>query len=146
MKTFIPKHVQEWLFNLTLPLWPLNITIAQLFILAAGTAISLMIWNWLTKKWVDRFIALLFVLPIFLVFVIIAFFRFSELKLIPFICKMVSTYFLNETVKYQINYPKIDPFEVSLKVLKATEKKELIEIKDWKIDKEKLSKLNTFID
>jgi len=146
MKTFIPKHLQEGLFNLTLPLWPLNITISQLFILAAGTAISLMIWNWLVKKWVDRLVALIFVLPIFLVFIIVAFFKFSELKLIPFISKMISTYFLNDTIKYQVNYYKIDPLEIALKKLKWNERKELIEVKDWKLDKEKVSKLNTFID
>lgn len=146
MKTFIPKHLQEGIFNLTLPLWPLNITISQLFILAAGTAVSLMIWNWLVKKWIDRLVAFIFVLPIFLIFVIVAFFKFSELKLIPFISKMITTYFLNDTIKYQINYQRIDPLEVAVKKLKWNERKEVIELKNAKIDKEKLNKLNTFID
>jgi len=63
-------------------------------------------------------VALIFVLPIFLVFIIVAFFKFSELKLIPFISKMISTYFLNDTIKYQVNYYKIDPLEIALKKLK----------------------------
>lgn len=64
------------------------------------------------------------VLPIFIVFVVIAFFKVSELSLIPFIIKMIQTHILDETVKYQINVDHIDPADLAFDRSKLNEPQE----------------------
>ncbi len=103
MKAFVPRHIDGNMFNMKLQLWPFNITMIQLFILAAWLWISLVIWNSLTKAWTDKMIAFILVLPIFLIFLVIAFFKISELSLLPFLAKLLRTYFFDEPKKYQLN-------------------------------------------
>lgn len=80
-------------------------------------------------------------LPIFLLFVFIAFFKYSELNLYEFIAKMIRTYFLDVTQKFQVNYDKLDPMMILLAKNKNSDHDNVIEIKDTHIDKEKLEKL-----
>jgi len=64
------------------------------------------------------------VLPIFTVFIIIAFFKISELSLIPFLVKMIQTHILDETIKYQINVDHIDPADIAFNRSKLNEPQE----------------------
>ena len=146
MKSFVPRHIDAWFFNLSLPIGPFNVTIIQLFIIAWWMAISLVVWNQLTKNWVDKLVALILVAPFMLLTLFIAFFKMTELKLIPFTAKMIRTYFFDEPVKYQINYTKMDPQDIKIKSMKAQEQKVVVQTKDSNFDKEKIKKLNTFID
>lgn len=141
MKTFIPRHIEGWLFNMQISIWPLSISMIQMFVLAWGLWLSLALFNALNSAWAWKFLAWVLVLPVFIMFVIVAFFKISELPLIPFIAKLIRTNFLDEPTKYQVNYNKVDPLDVKVKMLKKAEKKNIIEQKKKNIDKEKLEKL-----
>lgn len=145
MKIFIPRDIKWGLFNMSLNIWPFTITMVQLFIVAWWVALSLGIWNSLTNQWMDKMIAFIIILPILLIFFWVAFFKFSELSLLPFLAKIAKTYFLDTTNKFQINYKKTDPLEIRIKKLKGQEKKQKIEVKDSKFDREKMKDLEWFI-
>lgn len=145
MKIFIPRHIEWGLFNMNVQIWPLNITMVQLFILAWWLWLTLAVWNSLVKNWVDKIVSMILVSPIFIIFCIIAFFKFSELKLVPFLAKMVRTYFFDETKKFQVNFKRIDPLEVKIKRMKSNEPEQIIEVKKSTMEKEKLDKLKTFL-
>ena len=123
---------------------PATITVVQLLILAMGIGLSLGVWNKLVTGNVDKLIAFLFVLPILLLFIFIAFFKYSELTLIPFIAKMIRTYFLDVTLKFQVNRDRPDPLAITLAKIRKTEHDHSIEQKNLYIDKEKLNKLKVF--
>lgn len=144
MKAFVPRHIDGNMFNMKLQLWPFNITMIQLFILAAWLWISLVIWNSLTKAWTDKMIAFILVLPIFLIFLVIAFFKISELSLLPFLAKLLRTYFFDEPKKYQLNYKKVDPLEVDKQILRLWDKRNVVYTKKKKINKEEIDKLKWF--
>jgi hypothetical protein len=61
--------------------------------------------------------------------VVIAFFEVSELPLIPFIAKLIKTYFFDTTKKFQINYEKPDATQIVIKEAASQEKKQIIEYK-----------------
>ena len=68
-------------------------------------------------------------IPVFLLFVVIAFFQISELSLIPFIAKLVRTYFFDTTRKYQVNFDKADETDLLLKKNHIDDQKEIITYK-----------------
>lgn len=146
MKVFIPKHIQWWFFNMNLSLWPLNINLIQLFILAWWMAISLGLWNAINKATWQKVLAAILVAPIMIIFLVIAFFRYSELPLVPFVAKIIRTYFLDETRKYQVNYAKADRCEIAAKILKSWEKKQIVESKERNFDEDKLKQFDQFLD
>lgn len=146
MKVFFPKHIQWWFFNMNLSLWPVNINLIQLFILAWWMAITLGLWNAITKATWQKVLATILASPIMIIFLVVAFFRYSELTLIPFVSKIIRTYFLDETKKYQVNYSKLDKSEVAIKILKSWEKKQIVEAKEKNFDEERLKQFDQFLD
>lgn len=146
MKVFIPKHIQWWFFNMNLSLWPININLIQLFILAWWMAITLGLWNAVVKATWQKAVATILASPIMIIFLVITFFRYSELTLIPFVSKLIRTYFLDETRKYQVNYNKIDKNELAIKILKSWEKKQIVESKERNFDEDKLKQFDQFLD
>ncbi|MFZ5341962.1 MAG: hypothetical protein ACOZBL_05595 [Patescibacteria group bacterium] len=85
--------------------------------------------------------AMIIASPLLIIFLFIAFFKFSELTLIPFISKMIRTYFIDTTQKFQTNYAKPDPLKVSALYLKSSEAKQVMQIKDRAFAKDKVKKL-----
>lgn len=84
----------------------------------------------MVKNEVSKVVAAILVSPIIFIFLFIAFFKLSELKLIPFIAKFVQTNILDETIKYQINTLPVDTKNIAiLKAKQQTEKKSAIEEK-----------------
>lgn len=83
-------------------------------IIALGTAMGLGIRNQMVKSGVNKGVAFVVVLPIFVIFIIIAFFKVSELSLIPFLAKFIQSNILDENKKYQIDVAPIDPIEVAI--------------------------------
>ena len=146
MKVFIPKHIQWWFFNMNLSLWPININLIQLFILAWWMAITLGLWNAVVKATWQKVVATILASPIMIIFLVITFFRYSELTLIPFVSKLIRTYFLDETKKYQVNYAKVDKNELAIKILKSWEKKQIVESKERNFDEDKLKQFDQFLD
>jgi len=131
---------------MSIQIWPASVSVFQLITLAIGLWISLWLFNTLFKNWVGKRAAGIIALPILLIFVTIAFFKFSELTLLPFIAKMIKTYFLDVTKKYQINRTRPDPIAVSTARFKKTDHDVIIERKQLVIDDEKIKRLNRIID
>ncbi len=130
---------------MSVQVWPATVSVIQLVLLAFGMGISLVIRNQLVKNnSVGKGIALMITLPIFCLFVFIAFFKYSELRLHEFIAKIIKTNFLDAIVKYQVNYDKLDPELIVIAKNKNTEHENVAELKDLSIDKEKMKKLKGF--
>lgn len=146
MKTFIPKHIDWWYLNINFQIWPFNLNIIQMFIIALWAWFALYAWNYLVKAWVGKIPAAIVATPILLIALFIAFFKVSELTLIPFIFKMIRTYIIDEPIKYQVTYQKIDPLQITLKIIKTSEIQQKIEPKDLVIDKKNINKLNKFVE
>jgi hypothetical protein len=101
------------LAGMTFNIGPLTISILQLFILAVGIAISLAIFNGFAKS--SKVVGALFAIFVFIIFIVIAFFKISELTLIPFIAKLVRNNFFDTRKKFQVNYHRENPVEVLIK-------------------------------
>jgi hypothetical protein len=142
-KVFIPRNISGWWFNMSVQLWPFSISILQLMTLAVGMGLGLGIWNVLSKNGVGRYTAIIIAIPVFLAFVFIAFFKYSELTLFPFIAKMISTYFLDVTKKFQINWLRPDPHAINLARFRTTDHDVVIEQKELLLDEQELRKLES---
>lgn len=140
-KVFIPRNISGWWFNMSVQFWPFSISILQLMTLAVGMWLWLWLRNTLYKNGVGRYTAIVVAAPIFLAFVFIAFFRYSELTLFPFIAKMIRTYFLDVTKKFQINRLRPDPHAINLARFRRTDHDVIIEQKQLQLDEATLQKL-----
>lgn len=143
MKVVYPKNIRKWLFaGMTFSIGPLTISILQLFLLAGGVAIALAVFNSLARAW-SKFLGILFALFIFIVFLIIAFFKVSELSLLPFLAKVIRNNFFDTKRKFQENYTRENPVDILIKENKVTEEKPIIEQKIGSLSKAKISEIET---
>lgn len=71
---------------------------------------------------------------------VIAFFNISELNLLAFFTKKIKDNFLDVPKKFQVNYTKTDPIELTIAKSKQEKWKQRIEIKEW-LDINKVSEL-----
>lgn len=62
---------------------------------------------------------------------VIAFFNVSELNLMAFIAKKIKDNFLDVPKKFQVNFTKTDPVELTIAKSKQEKWKQRIEIKEW---------------
>lgn len=121
-KVFYPKHIEWWIFGMSLPIGPIQMKFSQIIVVMVWWWISLGLFSQLTWwAWLDKVTAIIAVLPIFLITLTIAFFRISELTLIPFVAKMIQSYFIDTPKKYFVNYDKIDSFDVTKLLLRELE-------------------------
>lgn len=115
MKVFVPRNIEKGWLNMNFQIGPLSVSLIQLVVIAAGIWLWLLSRNtvvkWWWSKWVATVLALLTMMPFF----VVAFFKMSELTLLPFIAKLRRNRFLDTTKKTQTNDQKIDPLEVMLK-------------------------------
>ena len=74
-------------------------------------------------------------------FILVAFFKISELTLMPFIAKTVRTYIIDTTRKFQLNYSRPDPVAVALSQFRRTDHEYEIETKEYNLDTTRLRKL-----
>lgn len=142
MKIFIPRNISGGWFNMSVTIWPASISVVQLLIVALWIGLSLGVWNNLTTNGVERIVAFFMVLPILLIFVFIAFFKYSELSLIPFLAKMVKTYFLDTTSKFQVTWNKPDPVAIAYAHIKKVDQDVTVAKKNLELDDERLGKLH----
>ena len=120
MKAVFPKNIQKGLLaGLTLTVGPISVSIVQIFILALGVAAAFFAFNQFQK--VSRAIGGVAAVFVFLIFVIIAFFKISEMNLLEFIVKFIKSHFIDTTEKYQTNYNKPNPLEIRFAKNKAQE-------------------------
>jgi len=116
-----------------------SVSFIQLIILAIWAVFAL--WTFSTfsnsgAKWVGITLAII----IFLIFMFIAFFNVSELNLLAFIAKKVKDNFLDVPKKFQMNYVKLDPTEITIAKSKQEKWKQRIEIKE-ELDVSKLNEI-----
>jgi hypothetical protein len=145
MRVFIPKNIKGGFFNMDVPLGPINVNLIQLLIIAAGAGLSITIWQSLVKSGMEKMVAFIFIVPIILITLLIAFFKLSELTLLPFIAKLLRTYFFDTPKKIYIPTKQVDPLEV-LSYQVKTSTKQKVEEKTLEVDKDKLKKLYSFDD
>jgi len=96
---------------------PFTISLIQMLVVALGVGLALAMWNGLVKNGSDKIIAALLCAPVAIIAVVIAFFKVSELPLIPLVGKMIQTYIIDEPQKYQIMLNKNDTVGIHLKQL-----------------------------
>lgn len=146
MKVFYPKNISGGWFSLNFPVWPFKVTLAQLLIIAAGAALSLAIWQWVNKAWWSKLLWIMLAVPVMIIFLTIAFFEISEMNLAQFIAKLIRTNILDETIKYQTNFERIDPNDILIKKIKANiqdSERTISDDKSWeKIDSSNLKKID----
>lgn len=138
MKVMFPQHIKKWFFAWVAfsILW-FTVSFIQLIILSIGAVFSL--WTFSTfnnsgAKWLWIILAVF----IFFIFIVIAFFRVSELNLLAFIAKKIKDNFFDVKKRFQMNYVKLDPIEIIIAKSKQEKWKQRIEIKE-ELD---VSKLN----
>lgn len=83
------------------------------------------IFNGFSKSGGKAIGALLAIITL-LIFVFIAFFKMSELPLIPLIAKLVRNLFFDTNKKFQTNYNRIDPLKISRRKAKGDDQKQTI--------------------
>lgn len=138
MKVVYPKNIKKWLLAwLTFQIGPVNLSIIQLFLLAIGVAAGMGIFN--AFKWWSQWLGAVLAIATMIIFIVIAFFKISDLGLLAFIAKKVRNNFFDTTKKFQINYEKDNATEIKIKEAKSTEGQAIIENKESWFDKKKLS-------
>ncbi len=129
MKVTFPKNIKKWILaGMMLNMWPISISIIQLFLLAVGVGISLAVFNSVAKSsstaaWV------VFAVPIMIIFIVITFFKVSEMWLLEYIAKLFRNYFFDTNRKFQSNFQKTNNTEVLIKESKLDEKVRKLEPK-----------------
>ncbi len=144
MKVFVPRNIEKWWLNMNFQIGPLSVSLIQLVILAWGIGIGLLAWNTVVKTWGNKGVATVLAILTMLPFFVIAFFKMSELSLLPFLAKIRRNRFLDTTKKTQTNDAKIDPLQVMIKSSHAKyedmqqQEQKTLSIDDFK-NKKKLS-------
>lgn len=134
MKVVYPKYIKKWILSgMNFNIWPLTISVVQLFVMALWIAISLAVFNWISKSG-SKALWLIFAIFIMMIFVVITFFKISELTLIPFLAKMIRNKFFDTNKKFQVNYEKNNPVEILIKESNTEIEKANIQHKEKIID------------
>mgnify|MGYP007030457753 CR=1 FL=1 len=129
MKVVYPKNIKRGLLaGMTFSIWPLNISIVQLFVLALWVALALAAFNWFSKWW-SKVIGIFLAILILIIFLVIAFFKVSELWLLAYLAKLIRNNFFDAKKKFQINYEKKSPLDIMIQESKTKEEKQIIEQK-----------------
>ncbi len=142
MKVFFPRNIPGWWLNMSVQIGPAQVSIVQLMLMAVGMWLSLALANAFIRNGASNAVWFIIALPIFVLFIFVAFFKYSELRLHEFIAKMIRTHFLDATKKYQLNRTKIDPITIALAKARKAEHDVLIEKKNLTLDQEKLDRMN----
>lgn len=134
MKVTFPKNIKKWILSgMTLNLGPISLSIVQLFLVAVWVGLALAVFKAGSKSW-SSVVGVIFAIPVLLIFLLIAFFKVSEMGLLEYIAKLFRNRFFDTTKKYQNNFGKLNQTEILIKEFRQEEKKQKIEQKDWKID------------
>jgi hypothetical protein len=99
-----------------------------MFSMAIGVVIALGTFSTISKTGSKAFGVIMAVL-IILIFLVITFFKISEMGLLEFIAKKVRDVFLDTTQKFQINFRRTHPIDIFIAKSRSKESKQKIEIK-----------------
>lgn len=130
MKVTFPKNIKKWfLAGFSLSIWPFNISIIQLLLVAMWIWLALVAFNAWQKAW-SKSVWIFFAVIILIFVFFVTFFKISEMNIIQFIAKKIKENFFDVTKKFQSNNEKIDPVKISLKEGEIQEaKQQLVEQK-----------------
>lgn len=145
MKVVFPKNIKKWIIaGITFNIGPISLWIVQLLLVALGVAAWLGVFNAVQKSW-SKAVAVMFALPVMGLFLIMAFFKVSELWLLAFVAKLFRTHFFDTTKKYQVNFERVNPFSILIKSMSIDNKaKKSFEQKtEKKVDPKLLSQIET---
>ncbi len=139
MKVIYPKNIKRGLLaGMTFNLGPLTISVVQMFVLAVGVALALAAFNGISKSG-SKALWILVAIIIIIIFLVIAFFKISELWLVAYIGKLVRNNFFDTKKKYQVNYQKNNSLDIMIQEAKTKEEKKIIEQKENTFDKKILT-------
>ena len=140
MKVMFPQHIKKWFFSgVAFSVMGFSVSFVQLIILAIGIVFALWVFSTFSNAW-SKWTGLVIGVLIFLIFVVIAFFQISELNLLAFIAKKIKDTFLDVQKKFQVNYAKHNPTEITIAKAKQEKGKQRIEIKEW-FDSERVTEI-----
>ena len=140
MKVMFPQHIKKWFFSgVAFSIMWFSISFVQLIILAIWIVFALWIFSSFSNSG-SKWAGLVFAVIVFLIFVVIAFFQVSELSLLAFIAKKIKDSFLDVSMKFQLNYNKHNPTEITIEKSKQEKWKQRIEIKE-DLDVSKLNEI-----
>lgn len=130
MKVVFPKHIQKgMLAGMSFSIGPITLSIIQLFLIAIWVAAGFGVFNTVSKSG-SKAMWIIAGVPIIAIFLIIAFFKVSELWLVPFIAKMVRNNFFDTSKKFQTNYERFNPITIMIQKTKIKEKKQAVQRKE----------------
>jgi len=109
---------------------PITLSVVQLFVVAIGIAAALWIFNAVWKSG-SKAVWIMLALPVFIIFLIIAFFKVSELSLFPFMAKFIANNFFDTNKKFQVNHQKFSKTQILI------EKSKIDQTKNNKVDAKK---------
>lgn len=141
MKAVFPKNIKKGLLSgLTFSIGPFTISIIQLFGLAIGVALALVVFSQFqeTNKVVWTFLAVI----IFIIFAVVVFFDVSELNLLAFVAKIIQNHFFDSTEKFQTMNEKPSKSELAIRKHKIDDKKQKIDYKT-NIELDNVNELDT---
>lgn len=128
MKAVFPKNIQKGLLSgLNFSIGPLTISLVQLFILAIGIAIALIVFSRFSQT--SKVAWIFFAVLIVLFFVLIAFFKVSELNIVAFLAKVIQNHFFDSTKKYQTTFNKVNKIDLMIEKFKIQNSKQKIDYK-----------------
>lgn len=105
-------------------------------------AISLVIWNAMVRGGASKVTAAVFAVPVFVIFIVVAFFNVSEMGLLSFVAKLVRTNMLDTPKKFQDDFQRIDPVDLAIKKSQADDSQKKVNTrKEEDLDAVKLKNL-----
>ena len=141
MKVPFPKNIQKWILSgMTLNLGPISLSIVQLLLTAVWVWMWLAVFNWIAKSW-STTMGIIFAIPVLILFLMIAFFKVSEMSLLEYISKLFRNRFFDTTKKFQVNFEKFDQTKILAKESKWDWTKKKIEYKENKLDDDVLQSI-----
>lgn len=135
MKVPFPKNIKKWILaGMTLSLGPISLSIVQLLLAAVWVWLWLAVFNAISKSG-SKAMWVVFALPVLILFLMVAFFKISEMSLLEYAAKIFRNKFFDTTKKFQVNFTRLDQTKVLIKEAKWDwEKKKKIEYKENILD------------
>ena len=141
MKVPFPKNIEKGILSgMTLNLGPISLSIVQLLLTAVWVGIGLAVFNGVAKAW-STTMWVIFAIPVLILFLMIAFFKVSEMSLLEYVAKLFRNRFFDTTRKFQVNFEKFDQTKILAKESKWDWSKKKIEYKENKLDADVLQSI-----
>ena len=115
MKVTFPKNIKKWfLSGFTFNIWPFNISVIQLLLVAMWVGLAMVAFNAWQKAW-SKSAGIAFAVIILIIVLFVTFFKLSEMNIIQLAAKKIRENFFDVTRKFQSNSEKLDPIDIALK-------------------------------